>query len=214
MDKENLFLHTYNTSKVQISKFTTDWKNFFDFSLHHSSSLFIPYLHRCPGGGGGSSRPTIQRLDRLSATATTIEQFFREGWPAKDIRATIEGPLNRAIWFTSRPLSVLSGVVAAPFWQRDASGGPDTRELEKPAAHFRADNAVIDKLCGVGAVGSNRYEGGGDLAIEILLVSSSASSFAIFISKLLSSVYYISWFGWQSIRRDTIKYRWFLITDS
>lgn len=150
MDKENLFLHTYNTSKVQISKFTTDWKNFFDFSLHHSSSLFIPYLHRCPGGGGGSSRPTIQRLDRLSATATTIEQFFREGWPAKDIRATIEGPLNRAIWFTSRPLSVLSGVVAAPFWQRDASGGPDTRELEKPAAHFRADNAVIDKLCGPG----------------------------------------------------------------
>lgn len=150
MDKENLFLHTYNTSKVQISKFTTDWKNFFNFSLHHSSSLFIPYLHRCPGGGGGSSRPTIQRLDRLSATATTIEQFFREGWPAKDIRATIEGPLNRAIWFTSRPLSVLSGVVAAPFWQRDASGGPDTRELEKPAAHFRADNAVIDKLCGPG----------------------------------------------------------------
>lgn len=148
MDKENLFLHTYNTSKVQISKFTTDWKNFFDFSLHHSSSLFIPYLHRCPGGGGGSSRPTIQRLDRLSAT--TIEQFFREGWPAKDIRATIEGPLNRAIWFTSRPLSVLSGVVVAPFWQRDASGGPDTRELEKPAAHFRADNAVIDKLCGPG----------------------------------------------------------------
>lgn len=150
MDKENLFLHTYNTSKVQISKFTTDWKNFFDFSLHHSSSLFIPYLHHCPGGGGGSSRPTIQRLDRLSATTTTIEQFFREGWPAKDIRATIEGPLNRAIWFTSRPLSVLSGVVAAPFWQRDASGGPDTRELEKPAAHFRADNAVIDKLCGPG----------------------------------------------------------------
>lgn len=150
MDKENLFLHTYNTSKVQISKFTTDWKNFFNFSLHHSSSLFIPYLHHCPGGGGGSSRPTIQRLDRLSATATTIEQFFREGWPAKDIRATIEGPLNRAIWFTSRPLSVLSGVVAAPFWQRDASGGPDTRELEKPAAHFRADNAVIDKLCGPG----------------------------------------------------------------
>lgn len=48
------------------------------------------------------------------------------------------------------PLSVLSGVVAAPFWQRDASGGPDTRELEKPAAHFRADNAVIDKLCGPG----------------------------------------------------------------
>lgn len=135
---------------MQISKFTTDWKNFFDFSLHHSSSLFIPYLHRCPGGGGGSSRLTIQRLDRLSATATTIEQFFREGWPAKDIRATIEGPLNRAIWFTSRPLSVLSGVVAAPFWQRDASGGPDTRELEKPAAHFRADNAVIDKLCGPG----------------------------------------------------------------
>lgn len=150
MDKENLFLHTYNTSKVQISKFTTDWKNFFNFSLHHSSSLFIPYLHHCPGGGGGSSRPTIQRLDRLSATTTTIEQFFREGWPAKDIRATIEGPLNRAIWFTSRPLSVLSGVVAAPFWQRDASGGPDTRELEKPAAHFRADNAVIDKLCGPG----------------------------------------------------------------
>lgn len=150
MDKENLFFHTYNTSKVQISKFTIDWKNFFDFSLRHSSSLFIPYLHRCPGGGGGSSRPTIQRLDRLSATATTIEQFFREGWPAKDIRATIEGPLNRAIWFTSRPLSVLSGVVAAPFWQRDASGGPDTRELEKPAAHFRADNAVIDKLCGPG----------------------------------------------------------------
>lgn len=133
---------------MQISKFTTDWKNFFDFSLHHSSSLFIPYLHRCPGEG--SSRPTIQRLDRLSATATTIEQFFREGWPAKDIPATIEGPLNRAIWFTSRPLSVLSGVVAAPFWQRDASGGPDTRELEKPAAHFRADNAVIDKLCGPG----------------------------------------------------------------
>lgn len=63
-------------------------------------------------GGGLRLWPTIQRLDRLSATATTIEQFFREGWSAKDIRASIEGPLNRAIWFTGRP-SVLSGVVAA-----------------------------------------------------------------------------------------------------
>lgn len=149
MDKENLFLHTYNIScaNFKIHHWLKKFLWFFSAPLLVTFHPLSPPLSR---GGGGSSRPTIQRLDRLSATATTIEQFFREGWPAKDIRATIEGPLNRAIWFTSRPLSVLSGVVAAPFWQRDASGGPDTRELEKPAAHFRADNAVIDKLCGPG----------------------------------------------------------------
>lgn len=212
MDKENLFLHTYNTSKVQISKFTTDWKNFFDFSLHHSSSLFIPYLHRCPGGGGGSSRPTIQRLDRLSATATTIEQFFREGWPAKDIRATIEGPLNRAIWFMGP--SLFCQVLLPPrFGNATLQVDPIRASWKSPRLTFVPITPSLINYAAL-AVGSNRYEGGGDLAIEILLVSSSASSFAIFISKLLSSVYYISWFGWQSIRRDTIKYRWFLIIDS
>lgn len=97
--------------------------------------------------------------------------------------------MNRAIWFTGRPPSVLSGVVAAcqpPFWQRDASGGGDTRELEKPAAHFRADNAVIDKLCGTG--GGARIDtrpAETSFAIEILLVS---SSLGIFISKYVSSI--------------------------
>lgn len=43
-----------------------------------STATFHPLSPPLSGGGRGSSRATIQRLDRLSATATTIERFLGE----------------------------------------------------------------------------------------------------------------------------------------
>lgn len=212
MDKENLFLHTYNTSKVQISKFTTDWKNFFDFSLHHSSSLFIPYLHVVQGRRGLVSTNNSKTRPIISDSHHD-RTIFPRGMAGQRYSRYYRGAIESR-YLVHEPAPLFCQVLLPPrFGNATLQVDPIRASWKSPRLTFVPITPSLINYAAL-AVGSNRYEGGGDLAIEILLVSSSASSFAIFISKLLSSVYYISWFGWQSIRRDTIKYRWFLITDS
>lgn len=103
--------------------------------------------------------------------------FSGGGWPAKDIRAIESAP----IWADRLFCQVL--LPTSPLIFGNATLQVEPIRLEKPAAHFRPDNAVIDKLCGWTPRWGSIIEVAEILllAIEILLVSSFF--FATFISK-------------------------------
>lgn len=151
-------------------------QGFFHFSLHHSLNTRVPRHFSSPistvgrEGRGASSLTNNSKTRSIISDSHHDRTIFPRGMVGQRYSRQYRGAIESRYLVHGAAVCFVRCCcrVPAPFWQRDASGGTDTRELEKPAARFRPDNAVIDKLCGrIPAVGSNRY--GGDLLLAILL---------------------------------------------